>query len=171
MKRRASGRLPPPSMPANFKPHAVILHEAALAHYFYVPLTKTRLKSGFSKSRRESDVPSIHCDVPWRACGNVLNACRTSHFCAVRRLDRQRHAHEKSGHNNQSHIFKPRRAASTRTTTTMPPKEIGRYISTPQALHVEICDGLAERGQRRVEEPPFGLDQFGLDSYVDPELF
>ena len=31
--------------------------------------------------------------------------------------------------------------------------------------------GLAERGQRRVEEPPFGLDQFGLDSYVDPELF
>ena len=28
--------------------------------------------------------------------------------------------------------------------------------------------GLAKRGQRRVEEPPFGLDQFGLDSYVDP---
>ena len=30
--------------------------------------------------------------------------------------------------------------------------------------------GLAERGQRLVEEPPFGLDQFGLDPYVDPEL-
>ena len=29
--------------------------------------------------------------------------------------------------------------------------------------------GLAERGQR-LEEPPFGLDQFGLDPYVDPEL-
>jgi len=31
--------------------------------------------------------------------------------------------------------------------------------------------GLAERGQRLVEEPPFGLDQFGLDPYVDPEQF
>ena len=31
--------------------------------------------------------------------------------------------------------------------------------------------GLAERGQRREEEPPFGLDQFGLDSNVDPDLF
>jgi hypothetical protein len=30
--------------------------------------------------------------------------------------------------------------------------------------------GLAERGQRLVEEPLVGLDQFGLDPYVDPEL-
>ena len=28
--------------------------------------------------------------------------------------------------------------------------------------------GLAERGQRLVEEPLVGLDQFGLDPYVDP---
>ena len=28
--------------------------------------------------------------------------------------------------------------------------------------------GLAEGGLRRVEEPPLGLDQYGLDSYVDP---
>jgi hypothetical protein len=28
--------------------------------------------------------------------------------------------------------------------------------------------GLAERGLRRVEEPPLGLDQCGLDSCVDP---
>jgi hypothetical protein len=31
--------------------------------------------------------------------------------------------------------------------------------------------GLAKRGQRRVEEPPFGLDRFGLDSYINPGLF
>jgi hypothetical protein len=30
--------------------------------------------------------------------------------------------------------------------------------------------GLAERGQRLVEEPPFRLDQFWLEPYVDPEL-
>lgn len=53
----------------------------------------------------------------------------------------------------------------------MPPREIGRYISTPQALLVGGVVGLAERGQRRVEGPPFGLDQFGLDSYVNPDLF
>jgi hypothetical protein len=29
--------------------------------------------------------------------------------------------------------------------------------------------GLAKRGQRRVEGPSFGLDQFGLDSFVDPD--
>jgi hypothetical protein len=36
-----------------------------------------------------------------------------------------------------------------------------------------LCDlyvGLAERGLRRVEGPPLGLDQMGLDSYVDPDL-
>ena len=32
-----------------------------------------------------------------------------------------------------------------------------------QALLVGLGVGLAERGQRRVEGPPFGLDQFGLD--------
>ena len=37
-------------------------------------------------------------------------------------------------------------------------------------LGVRLVVGLAERGQRLVEEPPFGLDQFGLDPYVDPEL-
>lgn len=29
--------------------------------------------------------------------------------------------------------------------------------------------GLAERGQRRVEEPLFGLDHIGLDTYVDSD--
>src|ERR1019366_5330852 len=60
---------------------------------------------------------------------------------------------------------------STRRTTTMPPREIGRYISTPQALLVGPVVGPANRGQRRVEGPPFGLDQFGLDSHVTPDLF
>ena len=40
MKRRAPGRLPPPSVPANFKPHAVILHEAALAVEVHILLPK-----------------------------------------------------------------------------------------------------------------------------------
>jgi hypothetical protein len=53
----------------------------------------------------------------------------------------------------------------------MPPRETGRYISTPQALLVGRVVGPAERGQRRVEGPPFGLDQFGLDSHVTPDLF
>lgn len=35
----------------------------------------------------------------------------------------------------------------------------------------DLLVGLAERGLRRVEEPPLGLDQYGLDSYVDPDLF
>ena len=44
MKRRAPGRLPPPSVPANFKPHAVILHEAALAVEVHILLpNKNRL--------------------------------------------------------------------------------------------------------------------------------
>jgi hypothetical protein len=30
-------------------------------------------------------------------------------------------------------------------------------------------DGLAERGQSRVEEPLFGLDHIGLDTYVDSD--
>jgi hypothetical protein len=29
--------------------------------------------------------------------------------------------------------------------------------------------GLAEGGQRLVEEPPLGLDQFGFDTYLDPD--
>ena len=41
----------------------------------------------------------------------------------------------------------------------------------PKALLIELEVGRAERGQRRVEGPPFGLDQFGLDSYVDPDSF
>jgi hypothetical protein len=49
----------------------------------------------------------------------------------------------------------------------MPPREMGRYISTPQALLVGLVVGLAERGQRLVEEPSFGLDQFGLDPHID----
>jgi hypothetical protein len=53
----------------------------------------------------------------------------------------------------------------------MPPRETGRYISTPQALLVGRVVGPAERGQRRVEGPAFGLDHFGLDSYVNPDLF
>ena len=39
------------------------------------------------------------------------------------------------------------------------------------ALLIELEGVRAERGQRRVEGPPFGLDQFGLDSYVDPDSF
>jgi hypothetical protein len=35
----------------------------------------------------------------------------------------------------------------------------------------KLVVGLAERGQRRVEEPRVGLDQVGLDTYVDPDLF
>ena len=38
-----------------------------------------------------------------------------------------------------------------------------------QALLVGLMVGLAERGQRRVEEPPLGLDQFRLDTYVYPD--
>jgi hypothetical protein len=39
-------------------------------------------------------------------------------------------------------------------------------LRTPQALLVGFMVGLAERGQRRLEEPPLGLDQFRLDTYV-----
>jgi hypothetical protein len=53
----------------------------------------------------------------------------------------------------------------------MPPTEIGKYISTLKALGVRLVVDQAERGQRRVEGPPFGLDQFGLDPYINPELF
>ena len=48
-------------------------------------------------------------------------------------------------------------------------RPIGGYIPPPQALLARFEVGLAERGQRRVEGPPFELDQFGLDSYVDPD--
>ena len=33
-----------------------------------------------------------------------------------------------------------------------------------------MMDGLAERGQRRVEKPLFGLDHIGLDTYVEFRL-
>jgi hypothetical protein len=54
----------------------------------------------------------------------------------------------------------------------MPPREMGRYHIDSSGLACRaLVVGLAERGQRRVEEPPFGLDQIGLDSYVDPDSF
>jgi hypothetical protein len=52
---------------------------------------------------------------------------------------------------------------------TIPPKE--RYIRASSGLACWISVGLAKRGQRREEEPLSGLDQFGLDSYVDPDSF
>jgi hypothetical protein len=58
---------------------------------------------------------------------------------------------------------------STIMTTTMPSREKGRYTFTPRALLLGNMDGLAERGQRLVEEPLFGLDHIGLDTYVDPD--
>jgi hypothetical protein len=39
-------------------------------------------------------------------------------------------------------------------------------LRTPHALLVGFMVGLAEGGQRQVEEPPLGLDQFRLDTYV-----
>jgi len=82
----------------------------------------------------------------------------------VRRLDRQRNAHEKSGYNNQSHIFKPLRAARVREPPSqcLPEKREGTYRLL-RPCWSEFVVGLAERGQRREEEPPFGLDQFELD--------
>jgi hypothetical protein len=54
----------------------------------------------------------------------------------------------------------------------MPPRETGKvHIALLRPCLSEFVVGLAERGQRQVEEPPFGLDQFGFDSYVDPDLF
>ena len=44
----------------------------------------------------------------------------------------------------------------------------GTYVP-PRALLAGNGVGLAERGQRREEEPPFRLDQFELDSYFDPD--
>jgi hypothetical protein len=49
-------------------------------------------------------------------------------------------------------------------------KRNGKVHIDSSGLKVRLVVGLAERGQRLVEEPPFGLDQFGLDPYVDPEL-
>ena len=46
-----------------------------------------------------------------------------------------------------------------------------RYIRPLQALLVGLEVGLAGRGQRRVEGPPCRLDQIGLDSFVDPDVF
>jgi hypothetical protein len=43
-------------------------------------------------------------------------------------------------------------------------------MQPPQAFGVNTQVGLAERGQRRVEEPLFGLDQFGPDLYIDSDL-
>ena len=87
--------------------------------YFERAATKTRLNQFREGTPRECRArPGIHCDVPWQAYWNAISACRAAHFvaglCVVRRLDRQRHAHEKSTYNNQSHIFKPRRAARVR---------------------------------------------------------
>jgi hypothetical protein len=52
-----------------------------------------------------------------------MSAGRASHFCDLRRLDRQRDAHEKSGYDNQSHIFKPRPAARVREQSPQCPPE------------------------------------------------
>src|ERR1035437_6061534 len=87
--------------------------------YFERAATKTRLNQFREGTPRECRAaPSIHCDVPWRAYVKAGSAGRTTHFGAgvhaVRRLDSQRHAHEQSGYNNQSHIFKPRRVARVR---------------------------------------------------------
>jgi hypothetical protein len=49
-------------------------------------------------------------------------------------------------------------------------KRNGKVHIDSSGLGIRLVVGLAERGQRLVEEPPFGLDQFGLDPYVDPEL-
>jgi hypothetical protein len=43
-------------------------------------------------------------------------------------------------------------------------------MGASQALLVKLLVGLAKHGQRRVEGPRSGLDQFGLDSYIDPDL-
>lgn len=54
----------------------------------------------------------------------------------------------------------------------MPSREIGKaHVALPRPWLSEFVVGLAERGRRLVEGPPFRLDQFGLDSYVDPDLF
>jgi hypothetical protein len=50
------------------------------------------------------------------------------------------------------------------------PKRNGKVHIGSSGLGIRLVVGLAERGQRLVEEPPFGLDQFGLDPYLDPEL-
>jgi len=42
-------------------------------------------------------------------------------------------------------------------------------MQPPQAFRVNVQVGLAERGQRRVKGPPYGLDQFGLDPYIAPD--
>ena len=41
----------------------------------------------------------------------------------------------------------------------------------PQALHDVFQTGLAKSGLRRVERPPLGWIKFGLDSYIDPDIF
>ena len=49
---------------------------------------------------------------------------------------------------------------STSTIATTLPREIGKYLGTSSGLRFwHFWVGLAERGQRRVERPPFGLDQ------------
>jgi|HubBroStandDraft_6_1064221.scaffolds.fasta_scaffold566380_1 hypothetical protein len=126
--------------------------------YSYMALAKTRINQA-SRGNYASvrlGAPSIHCDVPWRAGGNAISACCATHFCVMRRLDRQRDAHQKSGYNNQSHIFKPRLAARVRE---RPPRCLPeKWEDTYRLLRPcgsECLVGLAERGQRRVEEPPF----------------
>ena len=101
-------------------PYFISVHLQFLDSYFYATTSKTRLESASPGrcARVRRAVSNIHCDVPWQAYWNAISACRAAHFvaglCVVRRLDRQRDAHEKSGYNNQSHIFKPRRAARVR---------------------------------------------------------
>jgi hypothetical protein len=71
---------------------------------------------------------------------------------------------------SQSHIFKSRRAATAREGPQQTSERNGKVHIDSLGLGVRLVVGLAERGQRLVEEPPFELDQFGLDPYVDPEL-
>jgi hypothetical protein len=91
-----------------------------LNSYFDAPPAKARPKSASPKRcvKVPRAVSSIHCEIPWHAYWNVLSACRATHFgasvCVMRRLNRQRHTHQKSGYYNQSHIFKSRRAARVR---------------------------------------------------------
>jgi hypothetical protein len=84
----------------------------------------------------------IASDMPSRSPAKIVNRISLNHA--------EQPQHEKD-HNNSS-------------------ERNGKVHIDSFGLGVRLVVGLAERGQRLVEEPPLELDQFGLDPYVDPEL-
>ena len=89
----------------------------------------------------------------------------------MRRLDSQRQTHHQTGYYCQTHTFTLRRVARERGRSPRCLQEKWEDTYRLPSLAGRTYVGLAERGRRQVEEPLLGLDQIGLDSYVNPDFF